>query len=270
MAVALVQGASRGLGLAFCRHLLARPGFGSQGEKSPVVTVIATCRDPDGARELQALQQPSSSSHSRLQMLRMDVTQEDEIRRAAEMVTQQHGRVDLLINVAAMLHPGGRGETSLRDVTAEGLTATLAVNTLGPLLMAKHFAGLLQKGGGHFGRQMGKGHSAVLVNISARVGSIGDNALGGWYSYRLSKAALNMATRNLGVELSRGKGRVVCISVHPGTVDTDLSRAYHRNVPLNKLFTPEKSVQHIMNVVNKLAFEQTGKFYAWDGTEIPW
>ena len=94
--------------------------------------------------------------------------------------------------------------------------------------------------------------------------------LGGWYSYRMSKAALNMATKNLSIELRRGKAKVVCVSLHPGTVDTDLSKPYHKNVPKGKLFSPEHSVNCLMHIIDKLDMGQTGKFFAWDGSELPW
>ena len=91
--------------------------------------------------------------------------------------------------------------------------------------------------------------------------------LGGWYSYRLSKAALNMSTRNLSLELGRGRRKVICISLHPGTVDTDLSRPYHRNVP--NLFSVEHSVNSMMAVIDSLTVEDTGKFFTYDRTVLP-
>ncbi|KAM9133817.1 C-signal-like isoform 2-T2 [Pangshura tecta] len=157
--------------------------------------------------------------------------------------------------------------------TVQGLSITLATNTIGPLVMAKHFAPLLRKGTGAFGHQFAdqaKQHRAILVNLTAKVGSIGDNALGGWYSYRMSKAALNMATKNLSIELGRGKTKVVCVSLHPGTVNTDLSKPYHRNVPKDKLFTPDYSVNCLMNIIENLDMGKTGKFFAWDGSALPW
>ncbi|XP_011482566.1 uncharacterized protein LOC101175020 isoform X2 [Oryzias latipes] len=194
--IALIQGASRGLGLAFCKHILKNNQFAS---------VIATCRNPDGADELRGLigQHPA-----RLTMLKLNVNQEDDIRGAAEQVKEAFGRLDLLVNSSAMLHPSGKGETSLRDVSAQGIVSTLTTNTVGPLVMAKYFSPLLQKGAGGFGQQpseKAKQHSGIIVNITAKVGSIGDNGLGGWYSYRMSKAALNMATRNLSIELGRSR-----------------------------------------------------------------
>ena len=180
----------------------------------------------------------------------------------------------------------------MANVDFDSLQATFGVNTFGPLCVAKHFAPLLQKGSGLVGS--GSSHAAILVNMSARVGSIGDNGLGGWYSYRMSKAALNMATkyvpfqkllstlafesktcyyfcnyRNLSIELGRGKNKVICLSLHPGTVETDLSRPYHKNVPKDKLFTSEYSVKRLLEVIDGASVKDTGKYIDWDGKEIP-
>ncbi|KAI1894355.1 hypothetical protein AGOR_G00114960 [Albula goreensis] len=260
-AVALIQGASRGIGLEFCKHILRN--------KSPVA-VIAACRNPESAADLAGL---ADQHPGKVTVLKIDVNQEHDIKNAAEVVKKTFGKVDLVINSAAMLHPSGKGETSLRDVSGQGLVSTLTTNTVGPLLMAKYFSPLLLKGSGAFGQQppeKSKQHSGIIVNMTAKVGSIGDNALGGWYSYRMSKAALNMATRNLSIELGRSRPKVVCVSLHPGTVNTDLSRPYHKNVPQDKLFSTEHSVQCLMNIINGLSVEKTGKAFAWDGSELPW
>ncbi|XP_028844913.1 uncharacterized protein LOC114795594 [Denticeps clupeoides] len=260
-AVAVVQGASRGLGLAFCRHILLH---------RPSAALVATCRRPSGAADLGAL---SARHPGRVTVLQLDVGRQEDVRAAADAVRQAFGRADLVVNCSATLHPSGKGETSLRDVSAEDVMATLTTNSVGPLLMAKYFCPLLQRGGGKFGQQhpeKAKQHSGILINMTARVGSIGDNVLGGWYSYRMSKAALNMATKNLSIELGRNRQKVVCVSLHPGTVDTDLSRPYHKNVPKNKLFSADYSVQCLMSIIDRLNIDKTGKAYAWDGSEIPW
>ncbi|XP_068183946.1 uncharacterized protein zgc:65997 isoform X1 [Antennarius striatus] len=307
--VALIQGASRGLGLAFCKHIL---------KSRTSAAVIATCRSPDGAADLRVL---AGQHAGRLTVLKLDVDREEDVREAAARVKESFGRLDLIVNSSAMLHPSGKGETSLRDVSAQGIISTLKTNTVGPLVMAKYFSPILQKGGGGFGQQpaeKSKQHSGVIVNITAKVGSIGDNGwyrvagapeiflfksvplsckrndafrgigntclhfpsstfqtcllsgLGGWYSYRMSKAALNMATRNLSIELGRSRPKVVCVSLHPGTVNTDLSRQYHKNVPKDKLFDAEQSVSYLMSIIDTLNIEKTGKAYSWDGTELPW
>lgn len=252
----LVQGASRGLGLEFCRILSARPN----------IRVLGACRDPANATALRGLQNTD--------VLQCDVTNEENIKHISEQVKQQFNKLDLVINCSGILHPSGRGETRLQDVTQAGLTATFNVNAFGPLLIAKHFAPLLQKGEGLIGSgayrsDPKKAHAGVLVNMSARVGSISDNGLGGWYSYRMSKAALNMATKNLALELARGKKRVICLSLHPGTVDTDLSRPYHKGVKPGKLFTSEYSVSKLLEIVDGASMDDTGRYLAWDGQDIP-
>jgi len=245
---ALIQGASRGIGLQMCRYLLAKQ-----------TAVIATCRDPARAQELSRLKDDHGDL---LAIHRLDVQDEKQIEEVAAHVGDT--KLDLLVNCAGMLHPSGKGETSLREVDLESLESTLATNAVGPLMMAKHFGPNLTKRDKSSKNKV----AGILVNISARVGSITDNALGGWYSYRMSKVALNMATKNLSIEL--GRKHVICVSLHPGTVNTDLSRRYHRNVDPAKIFTPEFSVDCLMKVINGLEVKDNGKFFAWDGTEIPW
>lgn len=107
--------------------------------------------------------------------------------------------------------------------------------------------------------------------MSARVGSIGDNRAGGWYGYRASKAAQNMFTRTLAIELRRRAPNVACVALHPGTVDTDLSRPFRRrSVPEKGLFSAEEAAGRLLAVVESVDVEQTGSFLAWDGSPIPW
>ena len=244
MAVAFIQGASRGLGLEFARAL------GSRGN----VTVIAGCRDPDSATNLHNL--------TKVDIVKCDVAKEEDLASVASQITENYGKLDFAINVSGILHPSGRGEVRLQDVTFSALQETFLVNTFGPLMMARHFVPLLQRGEGLVGTQSAKAkhqHSGLLAHISARVGSISDNRLGGWYGYRMSKAALNMANKNLSVELGRGKSRVVCLCLHPGTTDTDLSRPYHKGVPKDKLFSTEYSVSKMLEIIDKAGMEDTGR-----------
>ncbi len=111
---------------------------------------------------------------------------------------------------------------------------------------------------------------AVFASISARVGSIGDNRLGGWYAYRGAKAAQNMFTKTLSVEWARSRRNVTCVALHPGTTDTELSRPFQANVPPEKLFPPERTVRQLLGVIDGLVTGDTGRFLAWDGSEIPW
>ncbi|XP_045188777.1 C-factor-like [Mercenaria mercenaria] len=257
---ALIQGASRGLGLQFCKTLLSR---------QPALSIIATCRTPGQAQELQDLKSEPLLA-GRLHILGVDVKNEAQIQEAAEYAEKHFGQLDLLVNCAGILHPSGRGETSLKDLNLQGLQETCTTNAFGPLLMGKHFGKLLTKGGGSVGvksTDAKQQHAGVLVNISAKVGSTTDNALGGWYSYRMSKCALNMATKNLSIELGRGKNKVICVSLHPGTVDTALSRPYHKNV--KNLFSVEQSVSKLLTVIDSLTVEDSGKFFTYDKELLP-
>ncbi|CAL4086116.1 unnamed protein product, partial [Meganyctiphanes norvegica] len=233
-------------------------------------TVIACCRNPEQAHDLQILQR---SHPSQVDIVELDVSNELAIANSAEYVRTTHGgTIDLLINSSGMLSPAGRGETSLKDISGQALLETFAVNSVGPVLMAKYFKSLLEAGQGSFGNQGTDSkfkHTSILVNMSARVGSIGDNMLGGWYSYRMSKSALNMANKTVSVELGRGRKKVICLALHPGTVDTDLSRPYHKNVPKGKLFSVEQSVLYLMNIIDNATIKDSGKYLAFDGTEIP-
>ena len=246
---ALVQGASRGIGLEFVRQLLAQPAVGR---------VFAGCRAPDQADELSAL----AASEPRLQLVPLDVTDETSIAQASAAVAGATDRLHLVVNCAGILHGGPASlapEKRLADVRPEALAASFAVNAFGPLLVAKHFERLLT----HRER-------AVFASISARVGSIGDNRLGGWYAYRGAKAAQNMFTRTLAIEWSRSRRNVACVALHPGTTDTHLSRPFQANVPAEKLFSPEQTVRQLLRVIDQLTPADTGRFYAWDGSEIPW
>ena len=110
----------------------------------------------------------------------------------------------------------------------------------------------------------------MIANLSARVGSISDNRLGGWYSYRASKAALNQLTKTMSLELGRKGQKVAAVLIHPGTCDTDLSRPFQRNVAPEKLFTKERGVEQMLGIVERTTMAETGTFYAWDGSIVPW
>ncbi|XP_022714492.1 uncharacterized protein LOC111274106 [Durio zibethinus] len=254
--VSMVQGASRGIGLEFVKQLL---------EKNEKGHVIATCRNPTGATGLLELKNEFAE---RLNILPLDVTVESTIEESAKSITESHGSLNLLINASGILSIPSvlQPETTLSKVNKSSMMLSYEVNAVGPILVIKHMWPLLKAGGG-FGTER---DVAVVANLSARVGSIGDNRLGGWHSYRASKAALNQLTKTISVEFARKKDPVACILLHPGTVDTDLSRPFQRNVPADKLFTKEFSVQKLLTIINSTKQQDNGKFFAWDGQEIPW
>ncbi|XP_021644526.2 uncharacterized protein LOC110638315 isoform X1 [Hevea brasiliensis] len=254
--VSMVQGASRGIGLEFVKQLL---------EKNEKGHVIATCRNPNGAKGLLDLKNKFSE---RLDILQLDLTIESSIEASAMSIRENYGSLNLLINASGILSMPNvlQPETTLNKVDKSSLMFAYEVNAVGPILVIKHMWPLLKAGGGSGTHR----DVAVVANLSARVGSIGDNRLGGWHSYRSSKTALNQLTKTVSVEFARKKDPVICILLHPGTVDTDLSRPFQRNVPEGKLFTKEFSVQKLLDIINNAKSHDNGKFFAWDGQEIPW
>jgi NAD(P)-dependent dehydrogenase (short-subunit alcohol dehydrogenase family) len=159
-----------------------------------------------------------------------------------------------------VLHDGAlRPEKRIEDADPERLRRVFEVNAFGPLLVAKHFLALLR----HPER-------AVLANLSARVGSIEDNRIGGWYGYRASKAAQNMFTRTLAIELRRRAPGVICVALHPGTVATALSEPFRGSVDPARVFTPRRAAEQIWAVVQSLSPEDGGRFLDWAGKPIPW
>eukprot|EP00842_Homolaphlyctis_polyrhiza_P005717 jgi/Hompol1/6146/HPOL_002651-RA len=215
----------------------------------------------------------------RITFVRMDITDEATIADAAATVAalpvskdtpaSSKTNVRLFINSSGYLLP----EKSLRNVDKATVLAHFETNCIGPLLVAKHFSGLLMTPRKDAASAGAKSTDTlppfpIWINMSARTGSIGDNHLGGWHSYRMSKAALNQLTKTMAVELGR-KGASV-ISLHPGTVDTDLSRNFVKGVDPAKLFTPEKSVDLMMQVIRQLNAEQNGSFLDFAGKQIPW
>jgi NAD(P)-dependent dehydrogenase (short-subunit alcohol dehydrogenase family) len=244
----MIQGASRGIGAALVRELAACPD---------VRRIVATSRDPDASPALHGV---GSEVGERLITAVLDVTDEASIAAAAEQVTGAVESLSLIVNCAGLLHDGGLGpERRLSEVSPDALARSFAVNAWGPLLVAKHFAGLLPRR-----------ERAVFASISARVGSIEDNRLGGWYAYRASKAAQNMFTRNLSIELPRRHRGTLVVALHPGTVDTDLSAPFQSRVPDEQLFDSSRAARQLIGVIDGLAATDNGGFFAWDGQRIPW
>ena len=139
------------------------------------------------------------------------------------------------------------------------MAQVLAINTIGPALIAKHLLPRLPRT-----------RRAVFAALSARVGSIGDNRLGGWHAYRASKAALNMLVANFGIELARSHPQAIAAALHPGTVASALSAPFRQSTPDNPLFTPEQAAGHLLGVIEGLTPADSGGLFAWDGQRLPW
>lgn len=166
--------------------------------------------------------------------------------------------LDLVMVTTGILHGDGLlPEKSLRDLSAEKFQQLFSANAIVPALIAKYFL-----------PQLNRNQRSVFAVLSARVGSISDNHLGGWYAYRASKAALNMIIKNAAIEIGRRNQQAIVVGLHPGTVDSELSRPFQANVPKGKLFTPEFSASQMLSVLQELTPEQSGRCFAWDGKEI--
>ena len=188
----------------------------------------------------------------------IEITEEVTIQNAAERASAA-SPLDLVIVASGILHrrDGLGPEKSLRDLNAAAMQDVFAINTIGPALVAKHFLPRMRRHG-----------KSVFAVLSARVGSIGDNRLGGWASYRASKAALNMLMKTLSIEQARTRPECIVVGLHPGTVDTKLSRPFQGNVPRGKLFTPAVAAGYLLSVIDGLTTDDTGGFFAWDGSPI--
>lgn len=185
----------------------------------------------------------------------MDYNSEDSIQEAAKFSDENF---DLVIVATGFLHDETlRPEKSLRELSINQFQHMFMANTIVPAMVAKYFLPKLNK----------KNPSQFVV-LSARVGSISDNRLGGWYSYRASKAALNMIVKNAAIEIKRTHPLAMVLGVHPGTVDSPLSKPFQEQVPKEKLFSPEFSVHQLVKVLRSRSPEDTGKCFAWDGQEI--
>ncbi len=186
----------------------------------------------------------------------LDIAAETTIAEAADRIV---GPLDLVIVASGMLWQGEtlRPEKSMRELDAQNLARLFSVNAAGPALVAKHFLPKLRKQS-----------KTVFAALSARVGSISDNRLGGWYAYRASKAALNMLLKSLSIEHARRFPDSVVAGLHPGTVDTRLSQPFTARTPRERLFSADTAARHLLNVLNRVTPEDSGGVFAWDGSRI--
>ena len=188
----------------------------------------------------------------------IDLTDEASIAAAAAEVAK--GPPPTLVIVATgLLHDAERGpEKAMRELDPAWLARNFAINAIGPALIAKHFLPLGTKG-----------KPAVFAVLSARVGSISDNKLGGWYGYRASKAALNQLVRTLAIEEKRRNDRSIVVALHPGTVDTALSKPFQGNVQPGRLFDAARAALQLLDVIEGLKVPDSGKLFDFEGKEVP-
>lgn len=233
----VVIGSSGGIGAAFVQHLASDPG---------VATVRAFARDAAG------------TATDKLRCFPIDLGCGESIARSAALASCD-GPLDLVVVATGVLHRGAelQPEKSMRQIEAASMAELFRINTIGPALVARHFL-----------PKMRRGHKTAFAVLSARVGSLGDNRLGGWISYRTSKAALNMVTRTLAIEHARRWPDGIVVSLHPGTVETGLSAPFRERVPKDRLLTPFASAGCLLDVLDRLKASDSGGFFAWDGSPI--
>ncbi|OKH89283.1 C-factor [Thalassospira sp. TSL5-1] len=226
--IAVVVGASGGIGRAFVHHLTNANHF------SQIISLSRSGTPP------------------------LDLLDETSIENCANSLSQMKGDIRLIIDATGFLHDENfQPEKSWRHIDPAHMAQNFAINAIGPALLMKHFLPLLPKEG-----------KAAFVTLSARVGSIGDNHIGGWYGYRAAKAALNQIVKTMSVELARKKRDALCLALHPGTVDTGLSAPFAKSgLPVQ---TPKQATANMLNVINTLSSDQSGGFYAYDGSQIDW
>ncbi len=188
--------------------------------------------------------------------LACDPTNADDLASLADRIG---GTVHQIIVTAGMLHDEHQQpEKSWRALNTDDLARSFAINSIAPVMAIKALLPLIPRN-----------ERTVIAALSARVGSISDNRTGGWYGYRASKAALNQLIRTLAIELGRSHPLLICAALHPGTVDTTMSKPFQRGVVPDKLFTAEFSAQSMLSVLGNLTPEQSGRVFGWDGQVIP-
>jgi NAD(P)-dependent dehydrogenase (short-subunit alcohol dehydrogenase family) len=186
----------------------------------------------------------------------IDIVDEGSIEQAANNISEP---LDLVILATGILHGQMlQPEKSLRNLSAQNFEQVFQVNTIGPALIAKHFL-----------PKLNRKKRAVFAALSARVGSIEDNRLGGWYAYRASKAALNMILKNASIEVARRSKEAIVVGLHPGTVDSGLSKPFQANVLEGKLFTPDYSAGKMLDVLESLTPADTGHVFDFNGICVP-
>lgn len=244
---ALVVGAGRGIGLALVQELLAA---------YPDAEITATFRTRATSRGLLAI---ATSDSEQVEAHCVDTTSDRDFDTLAQRLGGKPPP-DIVIHSAGVLHEENmQPEKTIASCERNALLHSFQVNSIGPLLLAQKILPLIPKT-----------HALKFAALSAMVGSIGDNRLGGWYGYRASKAALNQFIKTLAIECRMKHPQTTILGIHPGTTDTPLSRPFQANVPKDKLYSPQQTARRVLGVIDASEPNQSGQFLNWDGTKIPW
>ena len=239
MSTAIIFGASGGIGAALVDTFAADPAWGA---------VHAVARRPDAVH--------AGKATGKVVVHAADITKDDQLANLAATLPAP----EIVIVATGLLSDGDelRPEKTLKQQQMDSFEQLFRINTFGPALVAKHLIPRLPRD-----------RRTVFAALSARVGSIGDNRLGGWHAYRASKAALNMLLRCYAIEMTRWNPQSICVGLHPGTVKTDLSAPFRGNVSSHTLQEPAQSAAHLKSVIDGLSPEETGQMFDWAGKSIP-
>ncbi len=242
-----IWGGGHGIGLALLKELIL---------SSPSANFFVSYRNLDKASELIEL---CSNLKERVEIFKIDPTNESEVLHLSETFRSRGIVVDAFINCIGFLHSEEmQPEKSLRSVSVNQFIESFKVNSVVTAIIAKHFEQFLPRSG-----------PCAFVCLSAKVGSIGDNKMGGWYSYRASKAALNMILQNIAIEFKRKRLSCLVLPIHPGTTKTELSKPFIKNTKYT-LHSAEDSARNILEVIDQRSTEESGSFLSWDGELIAW
>ncbi len=239
----VIQGAGRGLGLAFAHHAL----------RAGATKLYLTARNPQDCEGFRQLQ-PSKD----IQWFKVDFLNPGQIVSTGEAILAAAPHIDRVIVTAGILHDGKiQPEKRVGALETGAMLHLYQVNAMGPVLFLKSLWPALRRA-----------HPVTAASLSARVGSISDNRLGGWYSYRASKAALNQYMRTLSIELARYNDQAKIVTLHPGTVETNLSQPYRSQVVKGQLKSAAESADQLWAVLDRLSAGDSGGFFAYDGKPI--
>jgi NAD(P)-dependent dehydrogenase (short-subunit alcohol dehydrogenase family) len=236
---AVIIGGNGQIGRAFIQKLCA---------SSHPVIIKATTR--------QIISEPT---HNNVEWLTLDLENESDIANLSDQFRKDDFHPNLILNCSGILHRGTEvgPERSWRELNFKKMETVFRINCFSVALLGKHLLPLVPRNG-----------RSIFASISARVGSIEDNRLGGWYSYRASKAAQNMMVKTLSIEAARKWSELICVTLHPGTVESPLSEPFTKNYPKHKLFSPDRAVEELSGVLENLTAIDSGGFFAWDGSKI--
>ena len=248
---ALVMGASGGIGLALAKKIAAEP---------ELKTLVLCSAHAGSSIALQRLKLECEEKNILSLVLDVDITDESSLAALTNCLKSKVNMLDLVINASGLLHDHALSpEKTITQISAEAMQKIFAVNAFGPMLLAKALWPWIRAK-----------QAFVFASLSARVGSIEDNRLGGWYGYRAAKAAQNQFLKTMSIELARINPASIVLALHPGTTDTVLSRPYQSGVAAEKLFTADFVAERLLELIKNAKPADTGSFIAWDGKHIPW